>query len=439
MTERGRFPRISIAVPSFNQGPYIRETLESLVRQEYPNLEVIIQDGGSTDGAIQIAQEFADRYPEIFRLHVQQDTGHANAVNLAFTRSTGEILGYLNTDDTLYPGCLHRVAREIDPARGRYIVFGRCLFTGGGSPYVGREHPAEYRGHFEMLAVWKRGYNTIPQPSTFWHRKVYETCGGFDEADDNAGLDYKQWCRFSKRFAFHVVDEVWSTYRMHPVSVTSNQTEQERLDAMVGYSRSQWGPWWRPLRWRCTISYWLHDRDLAEQARARARRAEGAARAGRYAQAAVEFLQMSVRSPRMTAYWASRLLASRAPWVARRLRAQREDAFTGRYSDNWIGPMYKSDVSVPADARRLVVTLEHQPNGHHRLVTPALCLNGKVVDWRQHEAGKLALAGDLSAYRGRSCEIEIRTPEFFVPRFVNGSPDDRELSVLLVDQRIESE
>jgi hypothetical protein len=114
-------------------------------------------------------------------------------------------------------------------------------------------------------------------------------------------------------------------------------------------------------------------------------------------------------------------------------------AFTGRYSDNWIGPVYKSDVSVPADARRLVVTLEHQPNGHHRLVSPALCLNGKVVDRRQHEAGRLALAGDLSAYRGRSCEVEVRTPEFFIPRFVNGSPDDRELSVLLLEQRIESE
>lgn len=438
MTERGRFPRISIAVPSFNQGPYIRETLESLVSQGYPNLEVIIQDGGSTDGAIEIAQEFVSRYPEIFRLHVQQDTGHANAVNLAFARSTGEILGYLNTDDTLYPGCLHRVAREIDPARGRYIVFGRCLFTGGGSPYVGREHPAEYRGHFEMLAVWKRGYNTIPQPSTFWHRTVYETCGGFD--DHKAGLDYVQWCRFSKRFAFHRVDDLWSTYRMHPVSITSSKTEQERLDAMVGYSRSQWGPWWRPLRWRCTLSYWFHDRELVEQARGSARRAEEAAREGRYGQAAVESLRMAARSPRMAAYWAWQLLASRAPRSAWRARTRREAGrFTGRYSDNWIGPMYKSDVSVPADARRLVVTLEHHPNGHHRLVSPALCLNGKVVDRRQHGAGRLALAGDLSAYRGRSCEIEIRTPEFFVPRFVNGSPDDRELSLVLLDQRIESE
>ncbi len=175
-------PRISIAVPSFNQGAFIGETLQSLVDQQYPSLEVIIQDGGSTDGAVRVAQEFADRYPHTFRLFVEKDRGHAHAVNKAFRKSTGAILGYLNSDDTLYPGCLHSVAREIDPARGRYVVFGRCLFTGDGSPYVGREHPAEFHGHFDMLAVWRRGFNSIPQPSTFWHRKVYETLRGLRRA-----------------------------------------------------------------------------------------------------------------------------------------------------------------------------------------------------------------------------------------------------------------
>ena len=124
-------PLISIAVPSFNQGRFIRETLQSLVDQEYPNLEVIIQDGGSTDGAAEVARTFVEKYPHVFQLYVEQDQGTANAVNRAFRRAHGEVLGYLNTDDTLYPGCLHRVAKELDPARDRYVVFGRCLFTGG--------------------------------------------------------------------------------------------------------------------------------------------------------------------------------------------------------------------------------------------------------------------------------------------------------------------
>ncbi len=399
MTRPGGPPRISIAVPSYNQGAYIRETLQSLVDQRYPNLEVIIQDAGSTDGAIEIAQEFVERSPGVFRLHVEKDTGHANALNLAFRRSTGDILGYLNTDDTLYPGCLERVAREIDPGRGRSIVFGRCLFTGAGSPYVGHEHPAEYRGHFDLLAVWKRGHNAIPQPSTFWHRTVYETCGEFDEAH-NHGLDYLQWCRFSSRFAFHRVDALWSTYRMHPVSVTANKTEQEWLDIMMRYSRMHWGPWWSPLRWRCELSSRFHDRK------------------------------------RRAVYRVRRGLARLVPSIARPA-APDGAAFTGRYADRWIGPVYRSDVLVPEDARRLIVTLEHRPHGHHRTVSPALCLNGAVVDRRRGESGQLSLAGDISAYRGTSCTVEVRTPEFFVPRFEGGSPDDRALSVLLVEQRVE--
>ncbi len=80
--------RITIVVPSYNQGVFIRETLRSLVDQQYPNLEVIVQDGGSTDGAVEIAQEFVERYPGTFLLHVQKDRGHAHALNMAFARST---------------------------------------------------------------------------------------------------------------------------------------------------------------------------------------------------------------------------------------------------------------------------------------------------------------------------------------------------------------
>ena len=394
-------PRLTIAVPSFNQAKFIRDTLQSLVDQQYPNLEVIIQDGGSTDGAIDIAQEFVERFPDTFRLHVQKDRGHAHALNMAFARSTGEILGYLNTDDTLHPGCLERVAREIDPVRGRYVVFGRCVFTGEGSPLVGREHPAAYRGHFDLLAVWKRGYNAIPQPSTFWHRTVHEACGGFDEVH-NHGLDYLQWCKFSKRFWFHKVDELWSTYRMHPVSVTAGKTEQEWLDIMVGYSRMHWGPWWHPVRWRLSLSHRLHESRLRRR------------------------------------FWGSALGAAVAAALGRARSRADADAFAGRYGDNWIGPVYRSEMSVPADASRLILLLEHHPCAQHRRVSPALWLNGKVVERRRlGEAGRLSFVVDLVPCRGTSCTLELRTPEFFIPRLAGGDPDDRPLSLVLLDQRIE--
>jgi hypothetical protein len=431
-------PRISIAVPSYNQGPFIGETLQSLVDQQYPNLEVLIQDGGSTDGAIAVAEDFVARFPAVFSLAVQRDRGHAHALNLAFARSTGEILGYLNTDDTLYPGCLHRVARELDPARGRYIVFGRCLFVGEGAPYVGREHPAEYRGHFDLLAVWRRGYNAIPQPSTFWHRRVYERCGDFDERY-NHGLDYLQWCRFSKHFAFHKVDALWSTYRLHPVSVTASKTEGEWLEIMARYSRLHWGPWWTPLHWRCAVSSRLHDRALHEAARQSGVRAGEALRAGRYPRALLEAVRSAVRSPRLAAYVVARRLGALGlgPGPLRG-RSGREREPTGQYGDGWIGPVYRNAVRVPPRATRLILRLEHHAQGHHRRVSPALWINGALVERRRAEAGRdLSFSVDVAPLRGTVCALEIRTPEFFVPRFATGADDDRRLSLLLLEERVE--
>ena len=173
-------PTISIVIPSFQQAQYLTETLQSLVDQDYASLEVIIQDGGSTDGSVAIAENFVRRYPTIFQLYMEKDSGQADALNRGFARATGEILAYLNSDDTYFPRILHRVASEIDPARGRYVIMGRCVFNGDGSRYVGAEHPAEYVNHFDQLAIWKRGYNSIPQPSVFWHRAVWESCGGLD-------------------------------------------------------------------------------------------------------------------------------------------------------------------------------------------------------------------------------------------------------------------
>ena len=90
-------PKISIVTPSFNQGRFLGETLQSLVDQAYPNLEVVIQDGGSNDGAIEIAQTFASKFPSIFRLFVEKDSGQADALNRGFARTTGATSGTVET------------------------------------------------------------------------------------------------------------------------------------------------------------------------------------------------------------------------------------------------------------------------------------------------------------------------------------------------------
>ncbi len=431
-------PSISIVVPSFNQAQYLGETLQSLVDQEYPKLDVIIQEGGSNDGSIAVAEDFVRRYPTTFRLIVEKDSGQADALNRGFARANGEILGFLNSDDTLFPRILHRVAAEIDPDRSRFIVMGRCVFTGEGSRYVGIEHPAEYDSHFEQLAIWKRGFNTIPQPSVFWHRAVWERCGGLDVHEHHA-LDYDLFCRFSKYYRFHRVNELWSTYRMHDSSKSAQRTEAEVLDLSIKVSRKHWGPWFSPLRWRCEFSCWLYNRHLSEHARHHARRAEEAFRDRRLSAALIEFLQTFRYSPKMAR---DRLLyawlASKRYRLFEKLVLQHE-GFTGRYADSWIGPVYREQIQVPTDGKRLVVSLVHYPQRNHKRIKVELSVNGNTMDSRTiSDAGPFALAADVSNRQGQPAVFEIRSNSYFVPRDVHKVADDRRLSLLLQDERIES-
>jgi len=433
-----KLPSISIVVPSFNQGQYLFETLQSLVDQEYPGLQVIIQDGGSKDDSIAIAEDFVRRHPGTFQLFAEKDAGQADALNRGFARATGTILGFLNSDDTLYPRVLHRVAQEIDPERNRYVVMGRSLFTGENSRYVGVEHPAEYLSHFEHLAIWKRGYNTIPQPSVFWHAEVSKRCGLLDVNEHHA-LDYDLFCRFSSRYRIHKVDEIWSTYRMHDASKSAQRSEAEVLELSIGVSRKHWGTWLSPLRWRCELSHWAYRRHLTDHARHHARRAEKAFEQRRLLTAGSEFTKTLFYSPKMAR---DRLLYG---WLAKRVPGMlghlvsRDNAFHGQHGDGWLGPLFTIQVEVPPDADRLEYQLEHVPQVGHDRFEVQLLMDGAVVDRKHLETpGPFSLTAEVGAVRGKSVLIAIRSASSFVPREVMNVEDDRELSIKILGTRFDS-
>jgi glycosyltransferase involved in cell wall biosynthesis len=425
-------PRISIVVPSYNQGQYLAETLQSLADQDYPGLEVIVQEGGSTDDSLVIANAFAARYPGVFQVYAEKDAGQADALNRGFARATGTILGFLNSDDTLFPGVLRRVAAEIDLSRDRYVVMGRSLFTGENSRYVGVEHPAEYLSHFEHLAIWKRGYNSIPQPSVFWHADVTRRVGWLDVNEHHA-LDYDLFCRFSRHYRFHRIDELFSSYRMHDESKSAQRTEAEVLDLAIGVSRKHWGSWLHPLRWRLEWSHHAYAAHYHEHARHHARRAEQAYRDGRKAGAAFEFLKTLRYSPRMARdrLLYAALARGKLAFLARTVT--RENAFVGQYSDGWIGPTYCAHVHVPATATNLEVALEHVPQPGHDGFEIRLELNGAMVDHKKVERpGPFTLSADVRGIAGATATIEVKSASCFVPRQVLQIDDDRELSVKMV-------
>src|SRR5262245_54369864 len=128
-------PRISLVTSSYNQARFLGRTVESVLAQDYPNLEHIVVDGMSTDDTPAVLA----RYPYL-RVIREPDRGQADAINKGFRAATGAVHGFLNSDDTLAPGALHRVARALDPARGRHVVQGRCLYVDEDDAFVGKEH-----------------------------------------------------------------------------------------------------------------------------------------------------------------------------------------------------------------------------------------------------------------------------------------------------------
>src|SRR6185437_10126693 len=202
-------------------------------------------------------------------------------------RAHGEILGVLGAWDVLLPGALLSVASEIDPARGRLAVLGGCTLIVEALD-TGVEHPAEYPGRFDHLAIWKRGFNPVPLPSLFWHRDVAARIGRL-AAGEPFAVGYDLVCRIAAAgYRIQRVSASWSATRLEGARSAARRTEHEMLQEWIAISRRHWGSWLSPLRWRCAGSLWLHRRDRHEHARHHARRSEQAAAEGRALAAAFE-------------------------------------------------------------------------------------------------------------------------------------------------------
>lgn len=207
------WPKISIVTPSFNQGIYIEETIRSILLQNYPNLEFIIIDGGSTDDTLQIIQKYEDWITYWVSEH---DKGQTHALNKGFKRCTGEIVAYLNSDDYYENETLFKVASYFrDPTVN--IINGDCAFFWEGDVKYNLQKATNvtYEG---LLKYWKG--EVIPaQPSVFFRKSVLEFSGYPDESLFY-GMDVDMWLRMSRKYAFTKVNELFSFYRFHKESKT---------------------------------------------------------------------------------------------------------------------------------------------------------------------------------------------------------------------------
>jgi len=171
-----KIPKISIVTPSLNQGKYLEKTIQSILGQNYPNLEYVIIDGGSTDNSLQIIKKYANRLAYWVS---EPDKGQFDAINKGFMKTSGEIMTWLNSDDILMPGSLDFVANIFNQLSHIQWISGipACIDSRGHIVYVGYK-PAYLRRLIALGFYHGAGLNFIMQEGTFWRRSLWNRVGG---------------------------------------------------------------------------------------------------------------------------------------------------------------------------------------------------------------------------------------------------------------------
>ena len=206
-------PRITIVTPSLNQGQFIEETIKSILNQEYPNLEYFVIDGGSTDGTVSILEKY-DEHIDFWTS--APDKGQAAAINRGFAMASGEILAWLNSDDTYEPGVLEEVANAFQQHPDVDVMSGRCrIWYGDSRDQLIAPSPLRYFDDFlKIRANWLND-RLIVQPEAFFRRTAFEKVGRIREEYFYC-FDVCMWMDMAKKgCTFHSVDRHWANLRIH--------------------------------------------------------------------------------------------------------------------------------------------------------------------------------------------------------------------------------
>ncbi|HZQ05087.1 MAG TPA: glycosyltransferase family 2 protein [Anaerolineae bacterium] len=230
---RNALPRITLVTPSRNQGAFLETTIQSVLAQAYPNLEYMIMDGGSTDNSLEIIHKYES---QLAYWTSARDAGQSDALNRAFARATGDIFGWLNSDDVLMPSALQTVADY-------FAAHPECDFLTGDSVFVDETdthelfqvQATEYT-FADLLHYYEDKY--LPQPSVFISRAAWEHIGGLDNAL-HYGMDLDLWLRLRRLYPLHHIPQVLSRIRIHPAA-KGEQVGKPGLREVERVTRRYW-------------------------------------------------------------------------------------------------------------------------------------------------------------------------------------------------------
>lgn len=183
------YPTISIVTPSYNQAHYIERTIKSVLTQEYPSIEYIIQDGKSKDNTVEVLKKYQR---QLKHWESKADAGQAHAINLGFQHGTGEIMAYLNSDDLLLPNTLHYVASYFEKHPEVDVVYGHRILINENDLEIGRW---VLPPHYNKITEW---VDFVPQETLFWRRCIWDKVGAKIDESFQFAMDWDLIIRFQQ-------------------------------------------------------------------------------------------------------------------------------------------------------------------------------------------------------------------------------------------------
>ena len=240
-----KYPLVSVITPSFNQGAYIKETIESVLTQDYPRIEYFVMDGGSTDETVDILQQYSDQIAWVS----QKDGGQAAAVNQGVAKSSGEIIGWLNSDDTYLPGAISEIVQFFQEHHEVDMVYGEGYHTDKNGVILDRYETEPFD---KARLAW---YCYICQPTAFFRRAFWDRVGGLNAALQIC-MDYELWMRMANMGQIVYLNRYLATSRMYENNKTlSRKTEgfQEAFRILKHHYE------FVPLSWISSYIDYLHD------------------------------------------------------------------------------------------------------------------------------------------------------------------------------------
>jgi GT2 family glycosyltransferase len=208
-------PSISIVTPSFNQARFLPQTMSSVLDQGYAALEYVVQDGGSADGTGTVLERFRSR---LHHAESRSDLGQAHAINLGFSRTSGELMAYLNSDDLLLPGSLDYVARYFAAHPKVDVVYGHRVLIDEQGREIGRWILPPHRDEHLYYADY------VPQETLFWRRRIWQRAGGQVDQSFFFAIDWELLFRFIEAGARIVrLPRFLGAFRVHDAQKTTRQ------------------------------------------------------------------------------------------------------------------------------------------------------------------------------------------------------------------------